>query len=66
MIDENFPTCTVCGREIASDADIPKRMTKYCKLCGMPTDGMGKFCCYKCEGKFKRFIKGFKERKVKK
>jgi predicted nucleic acid-binding Zn ribbon protein len=61
MFEENFQTCTICKRLITSDADIPVMLARYCKLCGMLTEGMDKFCCEKCGAMFKRFVSQKKE-----
>jgi len=61
---EDFPTCNVCGEILVSDANPTMNVLRYCKLCGMPTQGRNKFCCKTCEHKFKKFVK--REERVKK
>jgi len=59
-LTEDFQVCNVCGGILASDAGIQAitaGKTKYCKLCGMPTNSRSKFCCQSCEDKFEKFVK---------
>jgi predicted nucleic acid-binding Zn ribbon protein len=63
---EEFPTCNVCGKTLMSDANMQTGMMKYCKLCGMLIEDIGKFCCEKCERIYKIFVKRRKDEKVKK
>jgi uncharacterized CHY-type Zn-finger protein len=58
MLEENFTICNVCKKILTIDANLK---TKSCKLCGMSTRNMKKFCCEKCERIFKRFIKRKKD-----
>jgi len=54
-IEEDFPICPLCKKMIMSDAGL-ENTVRHCGLCGMPTENMDRFCCSKCEGKYKKFI----------
>jgi predicted nucleic acid-binding Zn ribbon protein len=61
MFEESFSVCPICRKTLTSDADIQAKVARYCRLCGMHIEGFGRFCCYKCEGMFKRFVEKKKE-----